>query len=59
MALSVSTPEHLHKIGLLNEIVNDTGKGQSLTVSKNKVQLDPLKSNFKWIWKVHLLQQSL
>ena len=47
MALSVSTPEHLHKIGLLNEIVNDTGKGQSLTVSKNKVQLDPLKSNFK------------
>lgn len=26
MALSVSTPKHLHKIGLLDKVQNDNGK---------------------------------
>lgn len=30
MALSVSTPEHLHEIGLLDKLENDTGKNCDL-----------------------------
>ena len=30
MALSVSTPEHLHEIGLLDKLENDTGKNSDL-----------------------------
>lgn len=28
MALSVSTPEHLHEIGLLDKLENDTGRSK-------------------------------
>ena len=32
MALSVNTPEHLHKIGLLNETTSTHGKGTGIGV---------------------------
>lgn len=31
MALSVSTPEHLHEIGLLDKLENDTGRSINKT----------------------------
>ena len=29
IALSVTTPEHLHKIGLLDELISNTGRDQN------------------------------
>ena len=39
MALSVATPKHLHKIGLLKEVINDKG---ILMYSQTCVKRSPL-----------------